>query len=284
MVLKIASDIRYFVLILMIVLTGFSQAFWLISYPDESLNFGTIQSAFYNSYLFMLGGFDGDFSGTSNPSLGSFLLAMFMFFMAIHMLNLLIALMGETFENVSEKKIPQWRWEQAAIILEEQEQLEIWKSLRAKLRGLLNHHHFCSIAKGKKSQSKGDSKYNAVRRGSAVTMDNANYAGPVGTTVDTYKDQKTNTSHNSSLKTESIHLLRYSGDIFKDEEENMSIVDILKELEKLSMEIKQSIVTPMNKIDLGLKGFKDEMRQEMDEVKGLLGKVLLLQDKDRMKL
>ena len=123
MVLKIASDIRYFVLILMIVLTGFSQAFWLISYPDESLNFGTIQSAFYNSYLFMLGGFDGDFSGTSNPSLGSFLLAMFMFFMAIHMLNLLIALMGETFENVSEKKIPQWRWEQAAIILEEQEQL-----------------------------------------------------------------------------------------------------------------------------------------------------------------
>lgn len=67
----------------------------------------------------MLGGFDGDFSGTSSPELGVALLVFFLLFMTILLLNLLIALMGESFGEVSSKKIANWRLEQASIILEE---------------------------------------------------------------------------------------------------------------------------------------------------------------------
>lgn len=67
----------------------------------------------------MLGGFDQDFSGTSSPELGVVLLVLFLLFMTILMLNLLIALMGESFSEVSSNKIANWRLEQASIILEQ---------------------------------------------------------------------------------------------------------------------------------------------------------------------
>ena len=120
MILQIMKDIQYFVLILAVVLTGFSMAFWLISYPDYSLEFGTIQMAFLNTYLYMLGqNISTDFSATASPRLGILLLVMFMFFMMILMLNLLIALMGNSYSKVQEKGPAEWRLGQASMILEQ---------------------------------------------------------------------------------------------------------------------------------------------------------------------
>lgn len=119
MILKIALDIRYFLVVLGCVLVGFAQAFWLLSYPDYSLPFGTISNALLNSYLYMLGNSDSDFSGTASPALSTLFLVLFLFFMAILMLNLLIALMGQSFASVSDKGLAQWRLEQASIILDQ---------------------------------------------------------------------------------------------------------------------------------------------------------------------
>jgi len=121
MILRIMQDIQFFVFILAIVLTGFSMAFWLISYPDTSLAFGTIEMSFYNTYLYMLGqNIEADFAAdTASPRLGIVLLVAFMFFMMILMLNLLIALMGNSYSKVQEKGLAEWRLGQASMILEQ---------------------------------------------------------------------------------------------------------------------------------------------------------------------
>jgi predicted permease len=120
MILQIMSDIKYFLIVLAIALTGFALAFWVISYPDHTLTFGTIPSAFLNTYQYMLGqGITADFEGTASPELGVVLLVMFMLFMMILMLNLLIALMGDSFSTIKSRGQAHWRREQASIILEQ---------------------------------------------------------------------------------------------------------------------------------------------------------------------
>jgi hypothetical protein len=129
MILQIMKDIQYFVFILGVVLTGFSMAFWLISYTGDgyavsasgdALPFGTIQMAFLNTYLYMLGqNISVDFDDTASPQLGIVLLVMFMFLMMILMLNLLIALMGNSYSKVQEKGLAEWRMGQASMILEQ---------------------------------------------------------------------------------------------------------------------------------------------------------------------
>jgi hypothetical protein len=120
MILRIMFDIKFFLFILAVVLTGFALAFWMLSYPDAHLPFGTIPAAFINTFMYMLGqGISADFGHTSSPQLGVFLLVLFMLFMMILMLNLLIALMGNSFEAVHSKGIAQWRLEQASMMLEQ---------------------------------------------------------------------------------------------------------------------------------------------------------------------
>lgn len=128
MILRIMQDIQYFVLILGIVLTGFAMAFWIISYPNALLAaepgtaeaFATIENAFYSAYLYMLGqNMVFDFNAMASPQLGVVLVVMFMFFMMILMLNLLIALMGNSYSKVQEKGLAEWRLGQASMILEQ---------------------------------------------------------------------------------------------------------------------------------------------------------------------
>ena len=138
MILRIMSDIKYFLFILAIVLTGFALAFWTISYPNASLPFGTIPSSFIESFLYMLGqDIDAKFTNTSSPQLGVFLLVMFMLFMMILMLNLLIALMGNSFQVIQNKGVAQWRIEQACMMLEQRFSLS---------EGVIRRHrHFSRI-------------------------------------------------------------------------------------------------------------------------------------------
>jgi hypothetical protein len=120
MILRIMSDIRDFIFILAVVLTGFALAFWLLSYPDYNLAFGTVEQAFLNVFLYMLGqNLSADFTDTASPELATLLLVMFMMFMMILMLNLLIALMGNSYSIVQEKGLAEWRFAQAQMILEQ---------------------------------------------------------------------------------------------------------------------------------------------------------------------
>ena len=55
MIFTIARDIIPFLIVLFIVLFGFTQAFWIISYRDPNLNFGIFDNALLQSFDFMLG-------------------------------------------------------------------------------------------------------------------------------------------------------------------------------------------------------------------------------------
>ena len=121
MILQIAYEIRFFLLVLFCVLLGFTQALWLLSNKQSDLPWGTMKEGFLTSFLFMLGAGDVDplMTGTVAPALGTLLLVLFMMIMIILMLNLLIALMGDTFANVRAQGLAVWRKEQASIIVEE---------------------------------------------------------------------------------------------------------------------------------------------------------------------
>lgn len=120
MILQITFDIRFFVLVLFCVLAGFAQAFWLLSNIDQELAFGTVSKALRTSFFFMLGqNAEADFGGTVAPSFATFLLVIFMMVMMILMLNILIALMGDTFAVVRAKGLALWRKEQANIMFDQ---------------------------------------------------------------------------------------------------------------------------------------------------------------------
>jgi hypothetical protein len=120
MVLLIAYNIRFYLVVLFCVLVGFMQAFWTLSNINPMLPFGTVTGAFLNSFMFMLGqGLTADFEGTISPRLAIFLLIIFMLVMMILMLNLLIALMGDAFSEARSQGKALWRREQCAIVIEQ---------------------------------------------------------------------------------------------------------------------------------------------------------------------
>lgn len=52
MIFNILFDVRYFFLILGLILSGFSQAFWLISFGDEISDFGTMAKSLLNIFRY----------------------------------------------------------------------------------------------------------------------------------------------------------------------------------------------------------------------------------------
>eukprot|EP01038_Epipyxis_sp_PR26KG_P006741 gene6741-9236_t len=117
MIIRILYDIRFFMLVLLSVVFGFSVAFWLLQYPNP-MNFS---QSILNSYWFLLGqDISFDFSLTVSPAFTMFVLVCFLSFIVILMLNALIALMGESFSNVRAVGSAQWRLDQASIILDQQ--------------------------------------------------------------------------------------------------------------------------------------------------------------------
>lgn len=126
MVISIAYDIRYYILILFIVLCGFSQAFFLLSYLPITDNtappmfFSTVQQSFLYTYVFMLGSVNlpVQFASEMTTQFGTVLFIIFTIFMGILMFNLLIALMSDTYQRIQNEGLGRWRYEQASIILD----------------------------------------------------------------------------------------------------------------------------------------------------------------------
>lgn len=120
MIKTIAWDIRYYLLILLLVLYSFSQALFILSYDNPSGSaFSSADTALMSAYAYMNGGASyppQGFENSRNPSLAIFLVASLVFVTTILMLNLLISLMGNSYQKVQDKADAEWRKELAAII------------------------------------------------------------------------------------------------------------------------------------------------------------------------
>jgi hypothetical protein len=121
MILRISKDIRYLMFVVLLVCMGFSQAFWIVSRNDRSLPFSTFEGAVLYSFVFLLGGFDPTlFEGIPLYRFAIAMSSIYMIIVSILLLNLLIALMGDSYGSVKEKGLAQWKLEQAQIITEMQ--------------------------------------------------------------------------------------------------------------------------------------------------------------------
>jgi hypothetical protein len=121
MILRISKDMTYLIVVVILILVGFSQAFWLVSRHVPGLPFATFEGSLLNSFVFMLGGFDPTaFADTRLYRFAIALSCLYMLIVSILLLNLLIALMGDSYGSVKEKGLAQWKLEQAQIVTEMQ--------------------------------------------------------------------------------------------------------------------------------------------------------------------
>eukprot|EP01103_Thecamoeba_quadrilineata_P015282 TRINITY_DN477_c0_g1_i1.p1 TRINITY_DN477_c0_g1~~TRINITY_DN477_c0_g1_i1.p1 ORF type:complete len:642 (+),score=111.44 TRINITY_DN477_c0_g1_i1:45-1970(+) len=110
----LVADFRKFGSIYVIFLLGFSEAFYILfdeSGPTELLN--RIKSCF----LAMLGAFEfDDYLTTRFPFISVSLLLVYVMVVSILLLNLLVAMMGDTYAKIIEEADKQWHLEWARII------------------------------------------------------------------------------------------------------------------------------------------------------------------------
>eukprot|EP00300_Choanocystis_sp_HF-7_P009494 c16463_g1_i2.p1 GENE.c16463_g1_i2~~c16463_g1_i2.p1 ORF type:complete len:552 (+),score=120.76 c16463_g1_i2:546-2201(+) len=113
-------DLSRFSLIYLILMIGFAQAFSCIEHDGFRIEaFSTnLKACFYATV--------GDFqtsTGDRFPTLKSLLLVSYAVIMTITMLNLLIAMMGNSFSQLAEKTEKLWRLEKARIIFSIEQQI-----------------------------------------------------------------------------------------------------------------------------------------------------------------
>lgn len=121
MVIKIMSDIKFFLFVLACVLTGFAQGFWLmINRSTSTVAFSTIKMSYFTTFMYMFGELEaGDMDGAENKAFAIFFLVSFMMTMMLLMLNLLIALMGDSFGKAKDNIQRIYRKELAAFMIEQ---------------------------------------------------------------------------------------------------------------------------------------------------------------------
>jgi hypothetical protein len=121
MVMLIMNDIKFFLFVLVCVLVGFAQGFWLLlNNADPASNFSSVKQSYFSTFMFMLGEIDQDQIDNSKSSgfTKAFLVA-FMITMMILLFNLLIALMGDSFDR-TKQNIEAHYWRELASFLVDQ--------------------------------------------------------------------------------------------------------------------------------------------------------------------
>ena len=110
---------RYFLAILFVILAGFATAFtWLV--PSSEEGYASLPDVFYTLYNVMIGGGADDvyFAGSRSPEVSIALYFSFMLIVAIVLLNLLIAIMGDSFDRVQENAEDVFQRERAGQLVE----------------------------------------------------------------------------------------------------------------------------------------------------------------------
>lgn len=120
MIYAVTIKILPFFLILMIVIFGFSQAFYLLA-NDNNDHFGTIQDAYlydYVIYSYVTGGVD--YSSTSGDEVSNmliFLQTIYIAFTQIMLLNLIIAFLGHIHSTIQRNAEAVGLYERCKIIM-----------------------------------------------------------------------------------------------------------------------------------------------------------------------
>jgi len=108
------GDVLRFVLIFFVFLGGFSQAFFVLL--DERGFSGYLESV-KACFMAMLGDFDLEqYTASPQKTISVSLLICYVVVVTILLLNLLIAMMGDTYGNVNEEADKQWHTERARIV------------------------------------------------------------------------------------------------------------------------------------------------------------------------
>jgi WD40 repeat protein len=108
MILKITSGVIHFCVILFTIIAAFSASFMLLFKDIGSLDldyngYTRYDKALMTVYTFLFAGFSvKDLTQSTSPPLAIFLLALFLFVVVIVLLNLLIAIMGDKYDEVQE--------------------------------------------------------------------------------------------------------------------------------------------------------------------------------------
>eukprot|EP01012_Entosiphon_sulcatum_P056654 TRINITY_DN80352_c0_g1_i1.p1 TRINITY_DN80352_c0_g1~~TRINITY_DN80352_c0_g1_i1.p1 ORF type:complete len:802 (-),score=104.63 TRINITY_DN80352_c0_g1_i1:4-2382(-) len=110
----LAGDVLRFCMIYVVFLTGFSTAFYVV-FQDRGISgfLNRVKCCFFT----MLGEFDGYDTAEQPFPLASFIiLVAYIVVVTILLLNLLVAMMGDTYANISHDAETQWHLERARII------------------------------------------------------------------------------------------------------------------------------------------------------------------------
>nr|XP_036232016.1 uncharacterized protein LOC106625964 [Bactrocera oleae] len=120
----ITGDMFTFGIIYCIVLCGFSQAFYFLykGHPQiQSTMFNTFPSTWMALFQTTLGDYNyPDLNNTTYPNLSKTVFVIFMIFVPILLLNMLIAMMGNTYAQVIERSEKEWmkQWAKIVVTLE----------------------------------------------------------------------------------------------------------------------------------------------------------------------
>lgn len=122
--MAILVDLKYFMLVIFVLLVGFSAAFAVsmpenIAFYNSSEPHGTalLTSGVLTTYLSMLGTFDiADYTNAQS----TLFFVIFLFLILVIMLNLLIAIMSDTFDRVMESWVFEGRKMRVETIIEEE--------------------------------------------------------------------------------------------------------------------------------------------------------------------
>ena len=126
MIYKITVDMGYFLLVLFFVLIGLTFFYYSVAQPNLIGGGGVWMVAMRMYTVFLLGAYDpSDFEldGENDVILTSVVLVLMSLFTSIIMLNLLIALMGESFANIKARENEELALVRAGVIVEVEQYL-----------------------------------------------------------------------------------------------------------------------------------------------------------------
>jgi len=140
-VVKICVDIVPFLVLLFLILAGFTNAFNIMFSETskhqtdfESQQFDTIFNTFMTTFGMMLGDFNlGDFYSSADRNLMNVLFIIYILLVNIVLLNMLIAIMGDTYARVSADAASEFQCARAQLIVKilnerTPEQLELFQT------------------------------------------------------------------------------------------------------------------------------------------------------------
>jgi ABC-type uncharacterized transport system permease subunit len=114
MMIEILWDMLPFLLVMGFLILGFSAAFYILFTPDMSAEgpvylpsaFANFQSSLLSTFLMILGSFDiKEFKeSTPHQNMALFMFCLYQVLGMIVLLNLLIAIMGDTFDRVRDRE------------------------------------------------------------------------------------------------------------------------------------------------------------------------------------